>query len=80
MPLVVAANLFAITVARADEPVLQDPAGPGCDSSRPAVAHQAGGAPLDAQPEGAPLPCMTFTGRPTDTAQIGRAPGMLLPM
>jgi hypothetical protein len=46
-------------------------AGAGCDPSRPALAHHAGGAVLRPQPSGAPIPCMSFTGPTTDSAAIG---------
>jgi hypothetical protein len=45
--------------------------GPGCDLTRSAIAHGAGGAAVKPQPQGAPTPCMTFTGPTTDSAAIG---------
>ncbi|MEY2430544.1 MAG: hypothetical protein QOC92_269 [Acidimicrobiaceae bacterium] len=36
--------------------------GPGCDATRPAVAHHAGGEVLDPQPPGGPIPCTVSTG------------------
>jgi Alpha/beta hydrolase domain len=49
------------------------PLGPGCDRSRPAVPHYAGGTPAPAQESGAPIPCATFTGNTTESAAIGLA-------
>ncbi len=60
-----------IPMARAGNEVPAEQTGPGCDPSRPAVAHFAGGELVNPQPKTAPVPCMTFTGQPTDTAQIG---------
>lgn len=34
----------------------------GCTRDRPAIAHHAGGVPLDPQPAGAPVPCGVTTG------------------
>lgn len=45
--------------------------GPGCDLSRPAVAHRAGGRRLRHQPAHAPIPCVTFVGRAVESATIG---------
>ena len=45
--------------------------GPGCDRSRPAVAHFAGGVRLRRQPARRPIPCMTFVGRTADSATVG---------
>jgi hypothetical protein len=44
---------------------------PGCDPSRPAVAHFAGGARLRHQPRDRPVPCMTVVGRAVESATIG---------
>src|SRR6185503_9957704 len=38
---------------------------PGCDPSRPAVAHSAGGVPLVPQPTNGPVPCGVLTGKAT---------------
>ena len=38
---------------------------PGCDPSRPAVAHNAGGVPLVPQPANGPVPCGVLTGKAT---------------
>lgn len=45
--------------------------GPGCDPTRPAVAHHAGGVPLAPQPHGAPIACAVQVGPTTETATIG---------
>jgi hypothetical protein len=45
--------------------------GLGCDPSRPAVAHYAGGVLLRHQPRFGPIPCMTFVGRAVDSAMVG---------
>ena len=45
--------------------------GPGCDRSRPAVAHYAGGVRLRRQPVNRPIPCMTLAGRAVESATIG---------
>ncbi len=45
--------------------------GPGCDRSRPAVAHYAGGVRLRRQPASRPIPCMTFVGQSVESATIG---------
>lgn len=47
--------------------------GPGCDRSRPAVAHYAGGIRLHTQParQTRPIPCLTFVGRTVEAADVG---------
>jgi hypothetical protein len=44
---------------------------PGCDYSRPAVAHRAGGARLARQPARRPIPCLTRVGQTSEAATIG---------
>src|SRR5258706_3852903 len=44
--------------------------GPGCDPSRPAVAHYAGGELLDPQPANAPIACGVYTGFPGGETRI----------
>jgi hypothetical protein len=44
--------------------------GPGCDPSRPAVAHYAGGAVLDPQPANGPIACGVYTGFPGGETRI----------
>jgi BNR/Asp-box repeat len=44
---------------------------PGCDRSRPAVAHYGGGIRLKRQPADRPIPCMTLVGRSVEAATIG---------
>src|SRR5262245_39029125 len=49
-------------------------AGPGCDPSRPAVPHRAGGVAAPSEPPaGAPIPCATLTGPTTESATMGVA-------
>jgi hypothetical protein len=43
----------------------------GCDRSRPAIAHFAGGVRLRHQPPRRPIPCMTLVGRAVESATIG---------
>jgi hypothetical protein len=47
--------------------------GPGCDRSRPAIAHFPGGVALRKQPprRTRPIPCMTLVGRTVEAADIG---------
>ena len=45
-------------------------AGPGCDPSRPAVAHHAGGVALNPQPSITPIPCGVTTGYPSSEDRI----------
>ena len=44
--------------------------GPGCDPSRPAVAHHAGGVALDPQPANGPIACGVYTGFPGGETRI----------
>lgn len=44
--------------------------GPGCDPSRPAVAHHAGGVVLAPQPADGPVPCGVSTGFPGGETRI----------
>src|SRR5258706_6562325 len=44
--------------------------GPGCDPSRPAVAHYAGGVVLDPQPANGPIACGVYTGFPGGETRI----------
>src|SRR6267142_429133 len=62
-----AVTLFVLTAVRASADPAHDWAAglPGCDPSRPAVAHYAGGVPLVPQPTNGPVPCGVLTGRPT---------------
>jgi hypothetical protein len=64
-----ALSLLVVVTAPAASAASQT--GPGCDPARPAVAHGPGGTVLAFQPEGGPVPCMTFTGPTTDSAAIG---------
>src|SRR5262245_56083353 len=62
--------LAAAGAARAAAPL----AGPGCDPSRPAVPHRAGGVAAPSEPPaGAPMPCATLTGPTTESATVGVA-------
>ncbi len=65
-----------VVVALAPAKALADPPqrGAGCDPSRPAVAHRAGGVALDPQPPGAPHPCGVHTGYPSGETRIGVTP------
>jgi hypothetical protein len=48
------------------------PEGPGCDPSRPAVAHYGGGVPAPpGSPASAPVPCATFVGTTSESASVG---------
>jgi len=47
---------------------------PGCDPSRPAVAHHAGGVAIVPPPPGGPIPCATVTGNSSESAAVGIAP------
>jgi hypothetical protein len=47
--------------------------GPGCDRSRPAVAHHAGAVPAPARHARRAIPCMTFVGQTAESALIGVA-------
>jgi hypothetical protein len=49
----------------------RDRLGPGCDLSRPAIAHYAGGARVRPQPSDRPIPCLTFVGQSVESATIG---------
>src|SRR6266404_977089 len=62
-----AVTLFVLTAVRASADPAHDWAAglPGCDPSRPAVAHYAGGVPLVPQPTNGPVPCGRLTGWPT---------------
>src|SRR6185503_12180160 len=44
--------------------------GPGCDPTRPAVAHYAGGVVLDPQPANGPIACGVYTGFPGGETRI----------
>jgi hypothetical protein len=44
--------------------------GPGCDPSRPAIAHYASGVVLDPQPANGPVPCGVYTGFPGGETRI----------
>ena len=59
--------VFAASGARAD-------AGPGCQPTRPALAHGSGGRVLEPQPPGAPVPCLAQAGPTTDTAPVAVTP------
>src|SRR5512132_2117583 len=48
-----------------------DDLGPGCDRSRPAVAHLAGGVRVQGHRGSAPIPCMTFVGTTSESAAVG---------
>src|SRR6266705_387620 len=43
---------------------------PGCDPTRPAVAHHAGGPALDPQPTNGPVPCGVLNGWPIIETRI----------
>src|SRR5262245_50616142 len=45
--------------------------GPGCDPSRPAVAHRLGGQRLARQPAHRPIPCPTVVGQTSESATVG---------
>ena len=45
--------------------------GPGCDPSRPAVAHRLGGQRLARQPAHPPIPCLTVVGQTSESAAVG---------
>jgi hypothetical protein len=45
--------------------------GPGCDPSRPAVAHRLGGQRLARQPAHRPIPCLTVVGQTSESATVG---------
>src|SRR6516162_1549610 len=45
--------------------------GPGCDPSRPAVAHRLGGQRLARQPAHPPIPCLTVVGQTSESATVG---------
>src|SRR5262249_36093184 len=45
--------------------------GPGCDPSRPAVAHRLGGQRLARQPAHRPIPCLTVVGQTSESAAVG---------
>ena len=47
--------------------------GAGCDPSRPAVAHHAGGAAASPMPLDPPIPCATLSGTTTESAAVGIA-------
>jgi hypothetical protein len=47
------------------------PEGPGCDPSRPAVAHYAGGVPAPGKRASAPVPCMAFVGTTSEAGSVG---------
>ena len=50
----------------------KDPrSGPGCDPSRPAVAHRLGGQRLARQPAHRPIPCLTVVGQTSESAAVG---------
>src|SRR5436190_22194506 len=66
--------LGAVALVATTSPVLARPTpnpGPGCDPTRRAVAHHAGGAVLDPQPQGAPIACGMFTGYGGAEARVG---------
>jgi BNR/Asp-box repeat len=71
------AGLAAFAVAAAARP--SQTRGSGCDRSRPAVAHFAGGVRLHHQPRIRPVACMTLVGRAVESATIGvtRSGGVL---
>jgi hypothetical protein len=81
LPLLLVA--LALPVSRAGA----RPSGPGCDPSRPAVAHHADGAVLEPQPLGRPIPCGVNTGyggaenriRVTPTGAVVYTPAVITP-
>jgi hypothetical protein len=66
-----AATLCVLTAVRASAGPYDWAAGlPGCDRSRPAVAHYAGGVPLNPQPTNGPVPCGVLNGWPSIETRI----------
>ena len=61
---------LALALAGATSPAWSAPRA-GCQASRPAVAHRAGGIALTPQPGGAPIPCAVLLGRSSESALVG---------
>src|SRR5690242_16561979 len=66
-----AAGLLGHGAAANAEAVGTAATGPGCDPSRPAIAHYATPAMPVVQPPGAPTPCGVYTGFPSGETRIG---------
>src|SRR3954454_1147179 len=65
------AALAAAMLVSAGAHAADAPPGPGCDPSRPAVAHHAGAGALSVPSGQGPVPCMTLTGDAIEAATIG---------
>src|SRR5215212_9667405 len=62
---------LAAAVGPASSAAPKRPLGPGCDRSRPAVAHHARAARTPSRGRARPVPCMTFAAQSAESALIG---------